>query len=322
MHEAKIITITLNPAVDRVFEASGFEVGSNTQIKLVAHYPAGKGVNVSRVLGELAMPSIATGFVGRNELTMFEEHLERRGDGRTICQFLIVRARTRDNITIVDPLNETVTHLRDVGFTVTDADVARMHSKVALLARRGTIIAFSGSIPPGLDKHAFAQMIDTCIERGARVVVDTSGEALEAVADKPIWLMKLNQTELSQLVGNAIESGEQLNEAARSISCLAGGPYQHVIVTKKVDGAVLFGANEAISGMVSVHPGRILSTVGCGDALLAGVLAEISRSGDWHKALQHGLATATANAVNQEAGHIEPEDIAEFLAMSFLERLA
>ncbi|MFG0258116.1 MAG: 1-phosphofructokinase family hexose kinase [Phycisphaerales bacterium JB043] len=321
MSETKIVTLTLNPAVDRVYESSEFRAGANAQIRLVAHYPAGKGVNVSRVLAELAMPSIATGFIGRSELAMFEEHLEARGEGRTICQFLSVRARTRDNITIVDPLNETVTHLRDVGFTVSDADVARMHSKVGMLARRGTIMSFSGSLPPGLDKHAYSQMIDRCIEKGARVVVDTSGQALEAVADKPIWLMKLNESELSELVGRELGSPEEFHEAARGLSVLGGGPYEHVIVTRRADGALLFGADDAISGMVSVHPGRILSTVGCGDALLGGVLAEITRSGDWHKALQHGLATATANAVNQQAGHVEAEDIAEFLSMAFLERL-
>jgi tagatose 6-phosphate kinase len=322
MPDSRIITITLNPAVDRVFEASGFTVGANTPIKLVAHYPAGKGVNVSRVLGELGVPSIATGFIGNNELTMFEEHLESRGAGRTVCQFLIVRARTRDNITIVDPVNETVTHLRDEGFTVTEEDVARMRSKIGLLARRGAIVSFCGSLPPGLEPSVFASMVDLCLDKGARVVVDTSGPALKAVAEKPIWLMKLNQSELAELTSTEITSDQSLYDVARSCSVLGGGHYEHVVVTRKADGAVMFGASEAIVGKVSVHPGRIISTVGSGDALLAGMLAEITRSGDWFQALQCGLATATANAVNQEAGHVEQQDIEEFKTMAFLERLA
>jgi len=135
MDAGRIVTVTLNPAVDRVLQVSGFAVGQHARAQRIGHYPAGKGVNLSRVLATLNTPSICTGFVGIKELTMFEEFLERVGHRRVTTQFLVIRDRTRDNTTIIDPVNETETHLSDIGFTVQRSDVRRMLSKVSMLSR-------------------------------------------------------------------------------------------------------------------------------------------------------------------------------------------
>src|SRR5690606_31031305 len=108
------------------------------------------------------------------ELAMFEEHLEEVGGNRIVCQLLIVRARTRDNVTIVDPIDDTETHIRDEGFEVRPEDVARIASKLALLASDESIMVFAGSLPPGVSSSAFAHMVERCSERGATIVVDTS----------------------------------------------------------------------------------------------------------------------------------------------------
>jgi len=322
MAAPRIVTVTLNSAVDRVLEAPRFQVGRHTTGRQVAHYPAGKGVIVSRVLSQLGARSVATGFVGRNELTMFEEHLERVGSGHTVCQFLVVRARTRDNITIVDPVEDTETHLRTEGFTVQEEDVSRMLSKVGMLARRGVVMAFCGSLPPGLEPGAFTAMIQRACEQGAQVVVDTGGEALKALKGQSLWMVKVNSEELAVLSGKPTETEEQTRLAARALSAFEGGPVRFVVATRGADGAILYGPETALLGRVSVHPGRVVSTVGCGDALLAGMLKEWSVSGDWGQALKRGLSVATANAVNREAGQVQQEDIAEFEAAAMLERLS
>ena len=273
------------------------------------------------MLSTLGGRSVATGFVGRGELTMFEEHLERLGAGHTVCQFLIVRARTRDNITVVDPIDDTETHIRTEGFTVQSEDVARMMSKVGMLARRGVVMAFCGSLPPGLDPGTFSSMLERAREQGAQVVVDSSGEALKQLKGQPLWMAKVNADELAALTGQPTGTEEEVRVAARALSAFEGGPVQHVVATRGADGAILYGPETALVGRVSVHPGRIMSTVGCGDSLLAGLLQEWSTSGDWERALKRGLAVATANAVNREAGLVQEEDIAEFESMAMLERL-
>jgi len=319
MPETRIVTVTLNTAVDRVLEAPGFAVGRHVRGKRVAAYPAGKGINVSRVLAQLGVQSIATGFIGQGELSMFEEHLERIGAARVICQFLRVSGRTRDNVTIVDPVEDTETHLRDEGFDVQPEDVARMASKLSMLAREGVVISFGGSLPPGVSPEAFAHMVSRCREQGARVAVDTSAEALAALRQEPLWLAKLNREELATLSEKRTETVDEVIEAARSLSEASGGPVANVLATMGADGAALISTGVSLRGRVSVHPGRIVSTVGCGDSLLAGLLASWTRTGDWSAALREGLATATADAVERKAGFVDLEAVEEFRGAAMLD---
>ncbi len=315
-----IVTCTFNPAVDRVLEAPGFAVGKHVRARRVALFPAGKGVNVSRVLATLGRRSIATGFVGRNELAMFEEHLERAGKGLAVSQFLVVRHRTRDNTTIIDPVNETETHVVDEGFPVQPDDVQRIASKLSMLSREGVAMVFAGSLPPGLSGEALLAMLQRSAEKGARLVVDLSDDALASVAGKQrIWLGKFNQQELAQAAGQAVEDDDSFVRAAESLLTTRGGWVDVVLASRGAEGAGVFTDAGAYLGKVGVHPGRILTSVGCGDALLAGVLHSYFTTGDWRQALREGLAVATANAIVEEAGALQLDDVEEFRAMAILE---
>lgn len=285
----------------------------------MALYPAGKGINVSHVLATVGVRSIATGFVGNGELSMFEEHLEIVGSNRIVCQLLIVRARTRDNVTIVDPVEDTETHIRDEGFEVQPEDVARMASKLALLAGDETIMVFAGSLPPGVSSAAFAHMIERCAERDADIVIDTSLQGISELHEVSAWLMKLNREELAAMSGAPTETEHDVIAAARLLKHRSKGRIHHVLATMGADGAVLIGDSVALRGRVGVHPGRIISSVGCGDCMLAGVIAGHLRSGDWKTALHEGLATATAGAVDRRAGFVNLDDVAEFREAAILE---
>lgn len=310
----------MNPAFDKVLEAPGFRIGSQVTARRVAWYPAGKGVNVSRVLAILGGRSIATGFVGRNELRLFEEHLERTGEGRIVCQLLVVRARTRDNITIVDPVDDTETHIRDVGFNVQPADVDRLQSKLSMLARPGAVVAFCGSLPPGVEPERFAEMVRTARRAGALVVVDTSDDALRALQGEDIWLAKLNERELATLSGMATDTPEAVVEAAHRLSVDGGGSVRHVVATRGEYGAVMAAEGIVRKGWVIVHPGRVQNTVGCGDSLLAGMLRSLLLDDeDWETAFREGLAVATANACSAEAGTLSIGEVEEFRSATTLE---
>lgn len=321
MREARIVTVTPNPAVDWVFEAPGFGVGKHVLGRRVAQYPAGKGINVSRVLAALGARSVATGFIGRDELRMFEEHMERQCEGRVVCQLLVVRARTRDNISIVDPVDDTETHVRDQGFQVQPSDVARLESKVALLAREGIFLAFCGSLPPGLESEALLRMIGRAREAGARVVLDTGLRGLAAVRGERLWMVKVNAEELATLSGRPTGTWEEFTGAARSLAAAEGGTVDVVVATRGAEGAVLITEAAAFQGRVMVHPGRIVSTVGCGDSLLAGILSGWTNSGEWAEALREGLAAATDNATRREAGFVDPEGVQEFRQVAVIEPL-
>lgn len=319
MSEVRIVTVTLNPAVDRVIEAPDFKIGSLVTGRVSAWYPTGRGITMSRAFFALGARTIATGFVGRSELTMFEKHIERVAGGRTIVQFLVVRARTRDNITIVDPVQDTETHIRDAGFNVQPEDVVRVASKLSMLARDGVIICFGGSLPPGLSPEQFSNIVSRCSIQGARIVIDVTDDALEAVREQRLWLGKVNRRQLKALSGMELVDDASFLRAARSLTIAEGGPFEIVIATRGEMGAALVGENIGLIGRVGVHPGRIVSTAGCGESLVAGCVHVWSRSGDWTEALREGLAAATANALGQEAGHVDSEDLEEFREIAEVE---
>lgn len=322
MPEIRIVTVTLNPAVDRVLEAPNFAIGEHVAARRLAWYPAGKGINVARAMAKVGVGCVATGFVGRGELGMFEEALERTGPGQIVTQLLIVRGRSRDNITVVDPVNDTETHLREEGFKVQPEDVTRIGSKLAMMARPGRIIAFSGSLPPGLEPAQFADIVRRCHRAGAKVAVDTSNKALEALRDQPVWLAKLNRSELATMSGRKTDDINAAIDAAYRLSVRGGGLVENVVATRGADGAIMVGPEAAARGWVSVHPGRIVSTVGCGDSLLAGILSVISRDEHaWERALREGLALATTNACGREAAHVDMEEVAEFREQAVVESL-
>ncbi|MCA9294128.1 MAG: hexose kinase [Phycisphaerales bacterium] len=318
MAEYRIVTVTLNPAIDRVVSVPQFRVGVHAKAKRVGWYPAGKGINVSRVLATLGTRSIATGLVGEGELAIFEEYLEHHGHARVTTQLLSVRGRTRDNITVVDPVDDTETHLRDEGFTVQREDMRRIMSKVGMLAREEAVVAFCGSLPPGATTGDLRTMLHRCDEAGAHAVIDTSEQVLADLRDEPVWMVKVNAKELETLTGMPTGSEQEAVEAARSILRSKGGSVEYVVATRGADGAILLGPGVCLSAKVAVHPGLIANTVGCGDALLAGLLAAYVRGADWDAALKRGVATATANAVSRTPGVIEPDDIRQYAEMAIL----
>jgi len=317
--ESRIITITLNPAVDRVMRVERFRVGQHCAAKRTGHYPAGKGVNVSRVLAVLGVRSVATGFVGQRELGMFEEYLEQIGTGRITTQLLVVRGRTRDNITIVDPIDDTETHLRDEGFSVTRDDVVRVSSKVGMLARADSILCFSGSLPPGVCVGDFRSMLHRCDDAGARAVVDTNRKVLRAIRNERFWMLKANAEELATMTGMPTETEDEARSAARSITREHGGGVEWVIATRGEHGAILVGPDTELVARTFVHPGLIMSTVGCGDSLLAGVLKCVVEGRSWSDAIRLGVASGTANAVSREAGEISVDDVDAFFEASVVE---
>jgi len=312
--ERSVITVSLNPAIDRVLEVAGFTIGAHQKGRQLARTPAGKAVNVSRALAVLGVPSIATGFVGRHELEQFEQQLDAMG---AQSQLLAVDGTTRENITIVDPVAKQETHIRDVGFELTGQDLDRLAHKLDLIVRPATVVIFSGSVPPGMTPAQFAELVQHCIDKQAHVAVDTSGEPLRLVAGKRLWLAKPNLNELAEMLDRPIQGDEQIIDAGRQLS-------KHIrclIVSCGSAGGYVFTGGSALLGQVTVEPERIKSTVGCGDCLLAGFVAAQLRGHDVRTAYRYGLAVATAAAVSLTPGEFSLEDVDEFFERASVEPL-
>ena len=307
-----IVTVAMNPAVDRVIEVPNLSLGDHQIGRLVSRTPAGKGVNVARALSALGMSSLVTGFVGDDCFDEYETFLR---EASVQGQLLRVAGRTRENITLLDPVRGVDTHIRDAGFEITSEDLVRLRNKLNLLAGDGVMVIYSGSLPPGVSPEAFREMVETTLRAGALVVVDTSGPALTAVADLPLQLVKPNVDELALLVDHPISGDDEIIAAGRALS----RTIQTVIVSCGSAGGYVFVAESAMLGQVDLGSRPVVNTVGCGDCLLAGFVVERAKGAPVRDAYRRALAVATAAAVNLNPGEFDPAVVDELTARTAVE---
>lgn len=294
-----IVTVTLNPTIDRILEVPGFKVGGHLQGRLRMREPAGKAINVSRALSELGVKSTAIGWVGMNAFDLFHEAM--RKVGVKAC-FLPITGSTRENITIIDPLGPTETHIRDAGPHVDDADVRRLMDLLQSVVTNESLVIFTGSLPPGLGLEAWSRILQFSIERGAKVVVDTSGEPLRAAVANRLWMLKPNEYELSELLDVSFPDERAMLDAAKGIASRI--PF--VVVTSGRKGAYCLAEGKVLHAQAPIKPAQVRSTVGCGDAMLAGFLAGLMHGkGDIEAALREGVAVSAAATLTEEPAHFE-----------------
>lgn len=286
-----IVAVALNPAVDRVLEVPRLTLGAHQVSNLLARYLGGKAVNLAKDLALLDVPCVLTGLVGRAEFDYYAQDLRRFGVG---MEMMPVAGQTRENITLVDPVARSETHLRDRGFTISRDELAAFRSKLASLAQPGTIFVYSGSLPRGIGPAELADLLGICRQAGADLAVDTSGAALAATLDASPWLIKPNREELEELLGRRVPTTEDLLAAGRDLASRIG----LVLVSCGAGGAYLFAGKSAWHACCEIPANRIASTVGCGDALLAGFLAGLHKGLEYPGALGLAVATAAGTALS------------------------
>ncbi|HHH75436.1 MAG TPA: hypothetical protein ENL03_00250, partial [Phycisphaerae bacterium] len=172
----KIITVGLNQAIDRVIEVPDFSPGAHLNGRQLFRTAGGKAFNVSIVCSELNTDSTATGFLGDDTRAIFDSAM---AGGLITDRHVRVPGATRENITIIDPITSSDTHIKDIGPEVTPQHIQRLTETLTELASPESIIVFSGSLPQGITPADHNLMIRSCTDAGSRVAVDTSGPALE-----------------------------------------------------------------------------------------------------------------------------------------------
>ena len=293
-----IVTVGLNPAIDRVLEVKNFTLGAHQQGREVLRLPAGKSLNVSRALSRLGIANTATGFLGRDNRDEFLTVLEQL---HVVDEFFLLPGRTRENVTIADPLARQETHIRQEGLHVAQQDLHRLHRKLQFLSHEGVIIVFSGSLPPGISHEQFAEVVSMCAEGGARVAVDTGGDVIRSLDIEKLWLVKPNRQELADLVGKDLTDERQEIAAAAD---LARG-IDVVLLTRGAQGALMFTGSKVYKGYVGLDEDCVKNTVGCGDAMLGAFIAAHLKHHQPEQAFAQAIACATASACSMEPADFE-----------------
>jgi len=270
----QIITVTMNTAIDRVLKVEGFEVGGHLQAELVSETPAGKGVNVSKTLAELWWGSTVTGFVGGEDVQTFRQCLEARSElaGTPIDeQLLPVSGKTRRNLTILDPDARTDTHLRLPGFEVTARDVSGLARVLRTLVDAESVVVFAGSRPRGMKMAGLLDLIGVAHQAGARIALDLNGADLyQALLHlNHIWLISPNRQEFYEAM--SLDPDTSIGDLMRAARHLPNR-VDHVLISFGGEGAALISPQQTVRGTVSIDPAKIITTIGAGDNLLAGLI--------------------------------------------------
>lgn len=277
-----IVTLTLNPSLDRAVEVERLVLGTVIRATTARIDPGGKGVNVSRALLSAGIPSRAVLPVGGPEGDQLVRLL--RGEGVDVID-VAVAGKTRSNITLAEP-DGTVTKINEPGPCLSTAELDAVIDAVVSAAGTAGWVAACGSLPPGVADDFYAGLSRRLVSAGTRVAIDTSGPALLASVEAGPTVIKPNREELEEAVGAPLLSIGEVVEAAQVLRARGA---RDVLVSLGSDGALLVSEYGVVSGESTVREPR--STVGAGDALLAGYLAAGAYGPE---ALAEGLAWAAA----------------------------
>ncbi|ADD28030.1 1-phosphofructokinase family hexose kinase [Meiothermus ruber] len=289
MRPKTVITLTLNPALDVKMRFSAPRLGALNRAQRMDVEPSGKGINVARALARLGIRVRAVAPLGGSfglaieQLVLAETGLELIG--------VQITESTRCNLKVIDANSSEVTEFNAPGPALTREEWKRIEAALFEPLEEGDQVVLAGSLPAGASSTVYASLVQKTHEIGASALLDTAGAALrEALPARP-FLVKPNRLEAEELLGLPIRDRKDAIWAAQRIQALGA---QHVVLSLGGDGAVFLSPKEG----VWAHPPRVQvkSTVGCGDALLAGVVAGILHQRPWPDGARFATALAAARA--------------------------
>ncbi|MFO7741783.1 MAG: 1-phosphofructokinase [Anaerolineae bacterium] len=261
-----IATVTLNPAVDQTVKVDNFEPNTVNRGQSMQFDPGGKGVNVASFLADAGHRVAVTGFLGEENTHIFERLFARKG---MADHFVRIPGRTRTGVKIVDPARQQTTDINMPGQAPPDQGVEALFETVDALSERCEWFVLTGSLPPGVPTDLYGRLIRRLKSREKRTVLDTSRDGLrDGVLGGPT-ILKPNREELQQIVGQTLADHAAMERAARALREEHG--IEIVVVSLGAEGALFIDGD---TSLLAVPPAvTVESTVGAGDAMVAGLVA-------------------------------------------------
>ncbi|SHE30030.1 1-phosphofructokinase [Alkalibacter saccharofermentans] len=282
-----IITVTLNPAVDHSIEVDGFKPGLVNKASKTYKKAGGKGINVSKTISYAGGKTTATGFLGGNTGEWISRELKNAG---IIDKFIFTDKSTRTNIKIVDTATEEVTDINEKGDELDSMYLDSLESSLYSMINVGDMVVLSGSLPGGMSESVYETMILKSREKGAKVVLDATQEALKLALRAKPFMIKPNIHELEEIFDNPLDSIESIKEACYkfidsgvNVVLLSMGGEGALLVTrdfvKKIDGIKV----------------KVKNTVGAGDSMVGSFVYKYEQTGNLEEAFKYAVATATVH---------------------------
>jgi 1-phosphofructokinase family hexose kinase len=297
-----IITVTLNPALDKTLQVPNFTPGRRHRTVDQVTMPGGKGVNVARAIKRLGQPVIATGLAGGATGTRIVEALN---DEAILKAFVRIRDESRTNTAVLDPTTGLQTEINERGPAVGPQELELFVEKLFYLAKGASMCVFAGSLPRGMDPAVYADLVREVKRLGVTTLLDTDGEPLRQAMRAEPDVVSPNELEAEELVGQEFNDVEDRAQAVSEITRLGAreaimtvrdGCYAHVLE----DGPATY--------RVAVAEQEARSRIGSGDAFLAGYVAARYAGQSAVDCLRFGVACGAESTGRFGAGLLDPRE--------------
>lgn len=299
-----VVTVSLNPAVDKTCRLKAMEPGAVNRLISAESVAGGKAVNVTKVLRQFHIPVAAVGFLGGSGGTLIGEAVEKLG---AECHFTKIAGETRTNTNVLDE-NGVVTELLEPGPMISDKELANFLKQFTGCLENCELVVLSGSLPEGVPVDIYAKLIQLCHMAGRKVILDSSGEALRQGIQAGPYMVKPNRKELEYLAGRPFKSREEIITAARELFAFG---VSRVVVSLGSEG-LLWVEKEDVYFREAKQV-QTVNTVGCGDTVVASLCMSELAGEDVETALMKAVAMAAANATTRENESISMETYLELL---------
>jgi 6-phosphofructokinase 2 len=298
----RIVTLTLNPAVDLACQAETVEPVRKVRTTAEQFDPGGGGINVARVVHDLGGEALAVLMAGGATGRFLQELLDETG---VECRVIPVAGRTRISLTVHERSSGLEYRFVPEGPALTDAE---WRAAVDALAEvDGEWLVASGSLPRGVPEDFFARLAALATRRGQQFVLDTSGAPLRAALGKGVTLIKPSLWELETLVGHPVRDPREQDSEA--LALVRSGAARIVVISLGAEGGILATSEGTLR--LSAPEVSKRSAVGAGDSFVAGMTLALARGSAPADAFAWGIAAGAAAVTQYGTAHPQREHVEE-----------
>jgi tagatose 6-phosphate kinase len=288
------------PTLQRTLIFENLCINEVNRAKTVREFASGKAINVARVVQALGEKAIVTGFAGGIRGQMLRDDLKNAG---VADQMVEVAAPTRLCCTLINRTDGTATELVEESAPVSRDDWQKLDVEIPKIAPASRIWVFSGSLPPDSSPDAYAKWAPLAQNCGAKLIIDARGPALQLTLQHPGIIAKINREELAATVQRDLSDPQKLQAAMLETTPKDGG----MVVTAGKEGS--WACDGKTVQHITSPPIRAVNPIGSGDSYAAGLAVGLLRNMDFFDACRLGTACAVANALTEDAGHVELAEI-------------
>lgn len=286
-----IMTVTFNPSLDYIVSVDDFRTGQVNRTTKELLFPGGKGLNVSMVLKNLEMDSVAVGFMAGFTGRAIEQMMESRGIDTSFIE--VEEGISRINVKL---RSREETEINGMGPAISAENIDELYKKLDALSR-DDILVLAGSIPSVMPESMYMDIMKYLKGRGVRIIVDATRDLLVNVLPLHPFLIKPNNHELGEIFGVRLETKEEVIPYARKMQEKGA---ENVLISMAGQGALLIDGDGRVTES-DPPKGKVRNSVGAGDSMVAGfIYGYLTSGGDFERAFYTGLCTGSASAFSDD----------------------